>query len=134
MTYPENEPLVQWLEQETPEPVLEPELPIIDPHHHLWDIRKANIEPLASFQQKVYLCEEIMSDIQDAGHNIVQTVFAQCGAFYRADGPESMRCVGETEFVHGIAAMSRPVCMERRVSAPGSSAQPISGLAKTSSR
>ena len=107
MTYPENEPLVQWLEQETPEPVLEPELPIIDPHHHLWDIRKANIEPLASFQQKVYLCEEIMSDIQDAGHNIVQTVFAQCGAFYRADGPESMRCVGETEFVHGIAAMSR---------------------------
>ena len=38
---------------------------------------------------------------------MVQTVFAQCGAFYRADGPEEMRSVGETEFVHGIAAMSR---------------------------
>ena len=107
MTYPENEALVQWLERETPEAVLEPELPIIDPHHHLWDIRNADIEPLASFRQKVYLCEEIMNDIQNAGHNIVQTVFAQCGAFYRADGVEAMRCVGETEFVHGIAAMSR---------------------------
>jgi predicted TIM-barrel fold metal-dependent hydrolase len=37
----------------------------------------------------------------------VQTVFAQCGAFYRADGSAEMRCIGETEFVHGIAAMSR---------------------------
>ena len=81
MTYPENEALVQWLERETPEAVLEPELPIIDPHHHLWDIRNADIEPLASFRQKVYLCEEIMNDIQNAGHNSVQTVFAQCGAF-----------------------------------------------------
>jgi len=107
MTYTENEPLVQWLSQETPEAVIEPDLPIIDPHHHLWDIRKVNTEPHASFQQKVYLCEEIMNDIDTAGHNIVQTVFAQCGAFYRSDGPEPKRCVGETEIVHGIAAMSR---------------------------
>jgi predicted TIM-barrel fold metal-dependent hydrolase len=107
MTYPDNEPLTDWLARETPETVLEPELPIVDPHHHLWDLRKAHTEPYLSFQQKVYLCEEITNDIQDGGHNIVQTVFAQCGAFYRADGPEEMRCVGETEFVHGIAAMSR---------------------------
>jgi len=107
MNYPENEALERWLSQETAETVLEPELPIIDPHHHLWDIRSATMEPLASFQQKVYLCEEITNDIQAAGHNIVQTVFAQCGAFYRADGPDEMKCVGETEFVHGIAAMSR---------------------------
>lgn len=107
MTYPENHPIEQWLAQETPEEVIEPDLPIIDPHHHLWDIRKSTIEPLASFEQKVYLCEEIMADINGSGHNITQTVFAQCGAFYRADGPAAMRCVGETEFVHGIAAMSR---------------------------
>lgn len=107
MTYPANEPITQWLAQETPETVLEPDLPIIDPHHHLWDLRSATTEPHASFQQKVYLCEEITNDIDAGGHNIVQTVFAQCGAFYRADGPEEMRCVGETEFVHGIAAMSR---------------------------
>jgi predicted TIM-barrel fold metal-dependent hydrolase len=107
MTHPENEPLSTWLEQEIPETVLEPDLPIIDPHHHLWDIRRFDSEPHASFQEKVYLCEEITNDIQAGGHNITQTVFAQCGAFYREDGPEPERCVGETEFVHGIVAMSR---------------------------
>ena len=107
MTYPENAPLAQWLAQATPEDVLEPELPIIDPHHHLWDCRDAIGEPHVRWEQKVYLCEEMSQDIRDSGHNVVQTVFAQCGAFYRADGPEEMRCVGETEFVHGIAAMSR---------------------------
>jgi len=107
MTYPENQRITQWLAREVPEPVLEPELPIVDPHHHLWDLRKATSEPFLSFAQKVYLCEEITSDIDAAGHNVVQTVFAQCAAFYRADGPEAMKCVGETEFVHGIAAMSR---------------------------
>ena len=106
MTYAANEPLERWLSQESPEEVLEPDLPIVDPHHHLWDLRSFTSEPHASFEQKVYLCEEIVNDIRDSGHNVVQTVFAQCGAFYRADGPEPMRCVGETEFVHGIFAMS----------------------------
>lgn len=106
MGYEANKPIEGWLAQETPEPVLEPALPIIDPHHHLWDIRTATDATLASFEQKVYLCEEITGDIQDAGHNIVQTVFAQCGAFFKADGPKPLRCVGETEFVQGVAAMS----------------------------
>jgi len=82
-------------------------LPIVDPHHHLWDLRTATTEPFTSFEQKVYLCDEINDDIRHSGHNVVQTVFAQCVAFYRADGPEAFRCVGETEFVHGVAAMSR---------------------------
>jgi L-fuconolactonase len=107
MTITANAAIEQWLAEETPEPVIEPGLPIIDPHHHLWDIRTADTEPYASFQQKMYLCEEISADIDQAGHNVVQTVFAQCGAFYRADGPQEMRCVGETEFVGGVAAMSR---------------------------
>ena len=103
MPYAENAPLEEWLALETPEDVLEPDLPIIDPHHHLWDMRGEQ----APWEQKVYLCEEMSDEIRTSGHNVVQTVFAQCGAFYRADGPEQMRCVGETEFVHGIAAMSR---------------------------
>ena len=107
MPIPENHDIDAWIGRETPEAVLESELPIIDPHHHLWDIRTAPGEPHSSFQQKVYLCEEIATDINTSGHNIVQTVFAQCGAFYRGDGPEEMRPVGETEFVHGVAAMSR---------------------------
>ncbi|NJN52268.1 MAG: amidohydrolase family protein [Gammaproteobacteria bacterium] len=106
LSYAANEPLARWLSQETPEEALEPALRIVDPHHHLWDIRQSTAEPLKSFEQKVYLCEEIVDDIRGSGHNVVQTVFAQCGAFYRADGPQAMRCVGETEFVHGIYAMS----------------------------
>ncbi len=107
MPHSANERLTNWLAQETPEAVLEPDLPIVDPHHHLWDLRTATTEPFLSFEQKVYLCDEISDDIAKSGHNVVQTVFAQCVAFYRADGPEPMRCVGETEFVHGVAAMSR---------------------------
>lgn len=107
MPYAANQAIERWLAREEPEEVLEPDLPIIDPHHHLWDIRTfTTTEPYASFEQKVYLCEEISNDIRESGHNVVKTVFAQCGAFYRARGPEQMRCVGETEFVHGIVAMS----------------------------
>jgi predicted TIM-barrel fold metal-dependent hydrolase len=106
MSYTANDTLENWLAQESPEQVLEPDLPIIDPHHHLWDIRSFTTQPHASFAQKVYLCEEINNDIRESGHNVVQTVFAQCGAFYRAAGPQEMKCVGETEFVQGIVAMS----------------------------
>ncbi|MBT3899349.1 MAG: amidohydrolase [Gammaproteobacteria bacterium] len=69
-------------------------------------MRRARLDP-DSFRQRLYLCDEISRDITTSGHNVVQTVFAQCGAFYRADGSAEMRCIGETEFVHGIAAMSR---------------------------
>ena len=42
-----------------------------------------------------------------AGHNVVKTVFLECGAMFRVGGPIEMRCVGETEFVNGVAAMAR---------------------------
>jgi predicted TIM-barrel fold metal-dependent hydrolase len=95
-----------------PEAILEPELPIVDPHHHLWDRRTyatptvtehpfmTAIEPA-----KRYLLDELMADT-GSGHNVVSTVFVECGAFYKADGPVEMRVVGETEFVNGVAAMS----------------------------
>jgi len=107
MTRPENARIDQWLARETPEDVLEPALPIIDPHHHLWDLRAMRTEPFASFEQKIYLIDEIRADIEGSGHNVTHTVFAQCNAFHRADGPEALRPVGETEFANGIAAMSR---------------------------
>jgi predicted TIM-barrel fold metal-dependent hydrolase len=80
------------------EATLEPDLPICDPHHHLWDQRYERVEPR-------YLLDEILADV-NRGHRIVSTVFIQCGAMHRAAGPEAMRPVGETEFVNGIAAMS----------------------------
>ena len=107
MAHAANAELIQWLAEERPEQVLEPNLPIVDPHHHLWDLRTYHDEILKEFQHKVYMCEEIAEDIKLSGHNVTQTVFAQCGAFYRAAGEEALKCVGETEFVNGIAAMSR---------------------------
>jgi L-fuconolactonase len=80
------------------EDVLEPDLPICDPHHHLWDKRKGAL-------QERYLLDEMLEDLS-GGHNIVSTVFIECGAMFKADGPEYFRAVGETEFVNGIAAMS----------------------------
>ncbi len=96
------------------EEILEPDLPIVDPHHHLWDRRNmdpANAgPPRHGFEALIrlsprYLLDELMADL-NSGHNIRATVFLECRAFYRADGPEEMRVVGETEFVNGVAAMS----------------------------
>jgi predicted TIM-barrel fold metal-dependent hydrolase len=95
-----------------PEAILEPELPIIDPHHHLWDRRNyatpaAPEHPFMTAIQdaKRYLLDELMADT-GSGHNVIGTVFVECGAFYKAQGPVEMRVVGETEFVNGVAAMS----------------------------
>ena len=98
--------LEEWLAQEDPEEVLDPELPIVDPHHHLWDLRKIILQPHRDFLQKVYLTEEFANEIQRSGHKITHTVFAQCAAFYRKEGPEELRAVGEVEFANGVAAMS----------------------------
>jgi predicted TIM-barrel fold metal-dependent hydrolase len=75
------------------EPVVEPELPIIDPHHHLWD------------HGYRYLLDEFLEDM-GSGHNVRASVFVQCDAMYRAEGDPNLAPVGETEFVNGIAAMS----------------------------
>lgn len=102
--YAENEGLESWLRKEEPEPVLEPELPIVDPHHHLWDNR-SQPERAARFKQRVYLLPELLADV-GAGHNVVQTVYVQAGAFHLAGGPEEFRPLGEVEFVQGVAAMT----------------------------
>jgi L-fuconolactonase len=83
----------EWLAQ-VEEEVLEPERPIIDPHHHLWDHRNSR-----------YLLEDIVRDTS-SGHRVIATVFVECASMYRADGPEAMKSIGETEFVNGIAAQS----------------------------
>src|SRR5205823_5434103 len=74
--------------------ILEPQLPICDPHHHLWDYE---IHP--------YLLPNLLADT-NSGHDIRSTVFVECRSMYRADGPAELRPVGETEFVNGVAAMS----------------------------
>ncbi len=80
------------------EDAIDPDLPICDPHHHLWDHREGRVE-------RRYLIDEIQKDLQ-SGHNIVSTVFIEHLAMYRADGPAEMKYVGEVEFANGIAAMA----------------------------
>src|SRR5215467_3528741 len=81
-----------WLDRRR-EPALEPELPIVDPHHHLW------VRPGWR-----YMLDDFLADT-NSGHNIVATVFVQANSMYRDSGPVEMRPVGETEFVNGMAAI-----------------------------
>jgi L-fuconolactonase len=84
-----------WLAKQPGEAALEPDLPIIDPHHHFWDAP----------HRGRYFLPDLLDDIS-GGHNIVSTVFLECQAMYRKHGPAEMAPVGEVEFVNGIAAMS----------------------------
>src|SRR4051812_33344484 len=79
-----------WVGQ-TQEAALEPDLPIVDPHHHFWDDHRGR-----------YLVEALRADLA-GGHDVRATVFIECMASYRAAGPEPMRPVGEVEFVRGLA-------------------------------
>lgn len=85
-----------FLSKALPEPALEPELPIIDTHLHLWH----------HFDAQPYLLPDHARDIAVSGHNVTGSVYVECNAFYRADGPEHLRPVGETEFAVGQAAMA----------------------------
>jgi L-fuconolactonase len=83
--------LKAWLAKRPAEAALEPDLPIIDPHHHFWDTP----------QRGRYLLPELLADI-GGGHNIVATVFLECRAMYRNAGPPEMAPVGEVEFVKPV--------------------------------
>ena len=86
------------------EDALEPDLPIVDPHHHLWE------------REGGYLLDELVADLT-SGHRVVATVFAQCGYAYRTSGPLPLRPVGETEFVAGVARQAEQRGVKTRVCA-----------------
>ncbi|MBV7338940.1 amidohydrolase family protein [Chloroflexi bacterium TSY] len=85
----------EWLEQVTEE-IIEPDRPIVDPHHHFWR--------QGSYGR--YLLDDLWRDT-GSGHRVLRTVFVECAAEYRIDGPTTLRPVGETEFVAELAAASR---------------------------
>jgi L-fuconolactonase len=96
------------------EEILDNELPIIDPHHHLWDRPPDAVRALPPSDHGFvdiirniprYLIDELMRDLT-SGHNVRGTVYMECGSMYRANGPDAFKCVGETEFVNGVAAVS----------------------------
>jgi len=99
MTHPDNPEKMRWLAQETPETVLEPELPIIDPHHHLWRVPS----PWGTYD-----LEDLWADT-GSGHNVEQTVFIDARSGYRQDGPEHLKPIGESEFIATVAERSAQV-------------------------
>jgi L-fuconolactonase len=84
-------PRADWLALHE-EDILEPDLPIIDAHHHIWE------EP-----GNPYLLDDFASDLA-SGHNIEATVFVQAHYGYRETGPEALRPVGETEKIMALIA------------------------------
>ena len=84
---------LEWLAQHK-EDILDPALPIIDPHHHMW-VREGNR----------YYLEDFLAEAQ-TGHNIKASVFVECGSFYRKNASALMAPVGEVEFANGVAAMA----------------------------
>jgi predicted TIM-barrel fold metal-dependent hydrolase len=100
------------------EAIIDPELPIVDPHHHLWFYPHALLDRLArednltarallpAFRGNArYLFDEFLTDLK-SGHNIRATVYAEVGSMYRRRGPEKLRSVGEVEFANGMAAIA----------------------------
>ena len=83
----------RWLDL-TVEEALEPDVPICDPHHHFWD--RPNDR---------YFLDDLYNDL-GGGHNVASTVFIECQAMYRRDGPEEMKSLGQTEFVQGLVAQN----------------------------
>jgi len=60
------------------EDAIDPERPIIDPHHHLWT---------DAMGRTPYMLADLWSDT-GSGHRVEKTVFIECRAEYRTDGPD----------------------------------------------
>lgn len=94
--------------------IIEPERPIIDPHHHLWDRSRLPLADLPFAQHGFsrmlrarprYLLDAFLTDT-GSGHDVRASVFIECRSMYRASGPKPWRSIGETEFANGVAAMA----------------------------
>ena len=86
-----------WLRSSTEEP-LDPQAPIVDPHHHLWD-RAGH----------TYLPQQFHTDASE--HRLVASVYVECRSNYRTAGPEALKPVGETQYVAELVA-GRPATQQ----------------------
>lgn len=95
-----------WLASGAAETALEPELEIVDPHHHLWDMRILRGHNMRSImKQQYYMTDELIDDLVGGGHRITHTVFVECHAFHAHNTAAPMMApLGEVQFVQGIAA------------------------------
>jgi L-fuconolactonase len=78
--------LLSWHAGTLEEEVIEPELPIVDPHHHTYD----NVNGVYK-----YALDDLHNDL-NSGHRIVGSVYVEgYSAGWYNDGPEHLRPVGE---------------------------------------
>lgn len=82
-----------WLDQHH-EPILDPDLPILDPHHHIWE-----------HADERYLLDDLLRDTA-TGHDIRASVFVQCASKYDMDADPARRPLGETRFMARLAEQS----------------------------
>ncbi len=95
MAAPPREPSSQaWLDSVV-EDIVDADAAIIDPHHHLWPAGGS----------LPYGLTDLEADL-GSGHNIVDTVFVECGAAYDRTVVDAFAPVGETSFVTGEAERS----------------------------
>ena len=76
------------------EPILDPDLPIVDSHIHLFDLPGNR-----------YMVDDYLADAQ-GGHNVLAAVYCETQTFARTSGPDHMKPLGEVEFANGVAAMT----------------------------
>ena len=87
-----------WLDQIS-EQIIDHDIEIVDPHHHLWP-GPPRTEGVNA--ENRYLLEDLWKDTE-SGHKVLKTVFVECGQGYFEHGPEAMKPVGETKFVIEVA-------------------------------
>jgi len=80
----------EWLGRRV-EPVIDPDLPIVDAHHHLWDLPGNR-----------YLTDDYLADLADS-HRVIGSIYCQSGTMMSHDGPVELRPVGETAFAAAVA-------------------------------
>ena len=76
-------------------PVYEPELEIVDAHHHLSDHAGSS-----------YLLDDLLADTS-SGHCVTQTVYIECGWHWNRHAPPALVPLPETSAVKELAAESR---------------------------
>lgn len=80
------------------EAVPDADLPIIDPHHHLYSSNHWT-------DGGPYLLPEFATDL-GSGHRIVSTVYVECGTLQRTSGSDHLRPAGEAAFAAVIARLA----------------------------
>jgi predicted TIM-barrel fold metal-dependent hydrolase len=88
----------EWISK-VQEPALDPTLPIIDCHHHVWT------DAFALYVQHFghATAETFLDGVRRSGHNITATVHLTIQADYRDDIPKDLRPIAETEYLARVA-------------------------------